>query len=151
MRLVWMSTGVSHLGFAFPVVAIMAHVFGVVLLISMRALENLSSLPLIRSSGWFWFRLFIWLSVLVINLLILRHVRAFAEFIFIIEILKGRFIVGIKLIKEIFQNWLVDLILVHTRVDCLGEYVWSIGKLGFLLNLFYNSGTETFRTVWRSI
>ena len=41
-----MATGMSHLGLSLSVVAVVAHVLGVVLLVSVWALENLSSLPL---------------------------------------------------------------------------------------------------------
>lgn len=39
-----MATGMSHLGFSFSVVAVVAHVLGVVLSISVWTLEDLSSL-----------------------------------------------------------------------------------------------------------
>lgn len=41
-----MATSVSHLGFSFAVVAIVAHVFGVVLLVSVWTLVDFSAFPL---------------------------------------------------------------------------------------------------------
>lgn len=56
VRPVWVATSIGHLGLALPVVAIVAHVLGVVLLVGMWALEDLSSLSLARDRllviGW---------------------------------------------------------------------------------------------------
>lgn len=46
VRLVGVAASMSHLGFALAVVAIVAHIFGVVFLVSVWTLVDLSSFPL---------------------------------------------------------------------------------------------------------
>ena len=47
VRLVWMAAGVGHLAFAAPVIAIMAHVFGVVLSVLVRTIGDLATFPVL--------------------------------------------------------------------------------------------------------
>jgi hypothetical protein len=54
VRPIGMATGMSHLGLSFSVVAVVAHVLGVVFLVSVWALKGLSSLPLAGDSFLFW-------------------------------------------------------------------------------------------------
>jgi len=64
-----MATGMSHLGLSLSVVAVVAHVLGVVLLVSVWALEDLSSFPLPWDSFFFWNHIFLGIeSVLSFNM-----------------------------------------------------------------------------------
>ena len=64
-----MATGMSHLGLSLSVIAVVAHVLGVVLLVSMWALEDLSSLPLAWNSFFLRNNIFLGIeSVLSLNM-----------------------------------------------------------------------------------
>jgi hypothetical protein len=69
VRPIGMATGMSHLGLSLSVIAVVAHVLGVVLLVSMWALEDLSSLPLAWNSFFLRNNIFLGIeSVLSLNM-----------------------------------------------------------------------------------